>query len=86
MSNKVATWKFAVTTPDGIFNGELEGEIEAGETNEHAMQVVSDIVKDYLMKQGVSTILACFVTDSDLHIDAPNTTLFPLDIEENFQR
>ena len=85
MSNKVATWKCAVTTPQGIFNGQLEGEIEPGETNDHAMQVVSGIVKGYLKSQGVSNILACFVSDSDLFIDAPDTELIALDIEEEFQ-
>lgn len=85
MSN-VKTWKFAVSTPQGVFNGELEGEIEEGETPEHAMQVVSDIVKDYLVKHGVPTILACFVSDSRLHIDAPNTTLHVLNIEEDIRR
>lgn len=82
----VKTWKFAVTTRQGVFNGELIGEIEGGETPEHAMQTVSDIVKDYLREQGVSSILACFVSDSELHIDAPNTTLHALNIEEEFQR
>lgn len=80
----VTTWKFAVTTPQGVFNGELEGQIEEGETSEHAMQAVSNIVKGYLTEQGISNILACFVTDGTLHIDAPGTTLFKLDIEEEF--
>lgn len=82
----VKTWKFAVTTPEGIFNGELEGRMEEGETNEQAMQALSNIVMDYLREQGVSKILACFVSDSELYINAPDTTLHPLNIEENLQR
>lgn len=79
------TWKFAVTTPQGIYQGELTGEQEPGETNDRAMQVVSDIVKGYLKSQGVSNILACFVSDSALHIDAPETELIALNTEEEFQ-
>ena len=82
---KITAWKWAVITPQGIFNGELLGEIEPGETDEHAMQTVSDIVKEYLTtKQNVPTILACFISDSALHIDAPGTTLTSLDVEIDF--
>lgn len=81
----VKTWKFAVTTPKGIFNGTLEGQMEEGETNGHAMQVLCDVVKNYLREIGVKNIMACFVSDSELHIDAPNTELIPLNIEEDLQ-
>lgn len=79
------TWKWAISTPEGVYNGEFIGLMEPGETNEHAMQTVSDIVKDYLTTEhSVSKILACFVTDGQLHIDAPNTELIPLNIEKDF--
>ena len=78
----VRTWKWAVTTPQGIYNGELEGEIESGESWEHAMQTVSAIARQYIKSyQPGVTILACFVSNSALHIDAPDTTLIKLDIE-----
>ncbi|MGH2478122.1 MAG: hypothetical protein ACRDHW_00485 [Ktedonobacteraceae bacterium] len=81
----VKTWKFAVSTPQGIYQGELLGEMEPGETNAQAMQAVSLIVRNYIQNyQPGVTILACFVTDGALHIDAPDATLIPLDIEQEF--
>lgn len=79
----VKNWKFAVTTPQGIYQGELEGEQEPGETDEHAMQTVSAIARGYIKsyQPGVN-ILACFVSDGALHIDAPDTTFINIDIEE----
>lgn len=78
----IKTWKFAVTTPQGIYQGELTGDTAPGETDEHAMQDAAGVARAYieLFQPGV-IILACFVSESALHIDAPDTTLINIDIE-----
>lgn len=75
------TWKWAITTPEGILNGELEGEIEPGETPEQAMQAAATIVQATLKENRNSKILACFVSDGALLIDAPEADLIKLDQE-----
>lgn len=79
----IKTWKFAISTPLGIYQGELTGEQEPGETDEHAMQDAASVARAYIesYQPGV-IILACFISDSTLHIDAPGTTLINIDIEE----
>ncbi len=80
----VRTWKFAVTTPQGIYYGDLIGQMEPNETYEHAMQGVADTVKAWLQDAGQLVILACFVSDKALHIDAPGTTFMELDLQKDF--
>jgi hypothetical protein len=81
------TWKFAVTTPQGIYQGELEGEQEPGETDVQAMQSASTIARKYVQSyEPDAIILACFVSDSSLLIDAPDATMIKLNIEEELQR
>lgn len=82
----VKTWKWAISTPQGIYNGELTGDTTPGETDEHAMQDAASVARAYieLYQPGV-IVLACFVSDSALHIDAPDTTLINIDIETEIQ-
>lgn len=79
----VQTFKWAILTPHGIYEGQLIGEIETGETMEQAMQAVVKTVRACISFE--PTILACFVSDSELHIDAPGTSLTKLDLSVKFE-
>lgn len=77
-------WEFAALTVKGIYNGEMIGEIEQGETEEHAMQVVSNIVKKFIEVTLHSPVVACFVSDSKLLCDAPRTMLTEINVTAEF--
>lgn len=79
------TWHWAILTHAGIYTGEIQGELEPGETPAEAQISAGNFLKmHFLPTFGELNILAVFVSASELHIDAPGTTLTVLNMSERF--
>ena len=78
------TWKWAIATSHGVYDGEVAGELEPGETSEDAMKIIAPIATSEVTALFPDTkILACFVTDGNLFISCPQQhTLLKLDREK----
>lgn len=64
--------RWAVVTNCGIFEGDMEGKMEEGETEEEAVRYISITVCRYIMSLApVDRILACMITDGNLSISCP---------------
>jgi len=81
----VKTWKFAVVTQKGIYLGQVIGKQEEGETDQQALEEVSNVILDQCPQLNIKDILACFVSDGELYVHAhPDTIDFVLNIELDY--
>lgn len=61
----VRLWRWAAMTITGVYTGSVEGKVEEGETEEHAMQQVEECVRKYLSERNEMVVI-CFVSNRDL--------------------
>jgi len=85
-SNHIKTWRWAALTQQGVYLGEVTGEMEPGETSEEAAVVVAETVRKFLPQvQDVPKIAAVFVSESMIYVDATGD-LIQVDVSLEFEK